>query len=405
MSRLLTVAALAFVVASICSAQDTRITRTFDLPAFNALSVGHGVTFELEPGATQRVSVEARASDFDLIEAVVEGSELVVRPLDWRNSPSGVVVRVTAPMWSRIDGGGGARVTARFDQTVPLALDLGGGAVIAASGSLDELTVEAGGGARIDAEALVVNEVRLNAAGGGRVRLPGSLYFQPDASSGDTRIYTTDANDVELPDPYIARERTIRTVGSGEAAMQVRTVETFDEVFIGERLSATVVVGPQRSVSVMADDNLVEYVETQVRDGRLYVFAREPLRTRTGLSATITVPALARLETGPDAQVAVTDIAASTFVLREGPRAIVTLGGTATRLDADLDIDAQLEARDLRAESVVIDGQSQIKAAVSPSESVRARLYFNTDVCYTGNPSTVRKSGPGGDYAKLRPCD
>ncbi|MEL7169577.1 MAG: DUF2807 domain-containing protein, partial [Bacteroidota bacterium] len=126
MSRLLTVAALAFVVASICSAQDARITRTFDLPAFNALSVGHGVTFELEPGATQRVSVEARASDFDLIEAVVEGSELVVRPLDWRNSPSGVVVRVIAPTLSRIEGGGGARVTARFDQTAPLALDLGG---------------------------------------------------------------------------------------------------------------------------------------------------------------------------------------------------------------------------------------------------------------------------------------
>ncbi|MEO0741711.1 MAG: DUF2807 domain-containing protein [Bacteroidota bacterium] len=405
MSRLLTVAALAFVLASVCSAQDARIARTFDLPAFNALSVGHGVTFELEPGSTQRVSVEARTSDFDLIEAVVEGSVLVVRPLDWRNSPGGVVVRVTAPMWSRIDGGGGARVTAHFDQTEPLALDLGGGAVITASGSLNELTVEAGGGARIDAEALMASEVRLNAAGGGRIRLPSSLYFQPDASSGDTRVYTTAANDVELPDPYIARERTIRTVGSGEAAMQRRTVEAFDEVFIGERLSATIVVGPQRSVSVMADDNLVEYVETQVRDGRLYVFAREPLRTRSGLSATITVPSLTRLETGPDAQVAVTDIAAGTFVLREGPRAIVTLDGTATRLDADLDIDAQLEARDLLAESVVIDGQSQIKAAVSPSESVRARLYFNTDVCYTGNPSTVRKSGPGGDYAKLRPCD
>ncbi|MEM9998431.1 MAG: DUF2807 domain-containing protein [Bacteroidota bacterium] len=405
MSRLFTVATLAFLLASACAAQDSRITRSFDLPTFDVLSVGHGVTFELEPGATQSVSIEAKASDFDLIEAVVAGSELVVRPLDWRNSPSGVVVRITAPVWSRIDGGGGARVTARFEQTTPLALDLGGGAVLTASGSLDKLSIEAGGGARIDAEELAVNEVHLNAAGGGRIRLPASLYFQPDASSGDTRVYTTEANDIDLPDPYIARERSIRTVGSGEASMQVRTVEAFDEVFIGERLSATIVVGSQSSVSVMADDNLVEFVETQVRDGRLYVFAREPLRTRTGLSATITVPSLTRLETGPDAQVAVTDIAADTFVLREGPRAIVTLGGTAERLDADLDIDAQLEARDLLAESVVIDGQSQIKAAVSPSESVRARLYFNTDVCYTGNPSTVRKSGPGGDYAKLRPCD
>src|SRR4051812_41780001 len=60
-------------------------------------------------------------------------------------------------------------------------------------------------------------------------------------------------------------------VGSGRAATDQRDVGDFSRVRVTTGIAATVIVGPDSSVTVTADDNLLVNVSTSVVAGRLTV--------------------------------------------------------------------------------------------------------------------------------------
>ena len=62
--------------------------------------------------------------------------------------------------------------------------------------------------------------------------------------------------------------------GSGTAATQTRTLPSFTAVDLTGSSTITVHVGAEQAVVVHADDNLLDHVKTDVRDGALVVSER-----------------------------------------------------------------------------------------------------------------------------------
>lgn len=59
--------------------------------------------------------------------------------------------------------------------------------------------------------------------------------------------------------------------GSGRERTEERSLESFHSVKVSGKVSAVVVIGDEPSITVSTDDNLLEFVRTEVRKGVLHV--------------------------------------------------------------------------------------------------------------------------------------
>jgi hypothetical protein len=81
-------------------------------------------------------------------------------------------------------------------------------------------------------------------------------------------------------------------LGSGTSATQIREVSSFDRVELDGIFDTIISVGPEQSVTITTDDNLIENIRTSVRDGKLQIDTTGSFGTKIGIQVTIVMPAL-----------------------------------------------------------------------------------------------------------------
>ena len=67
----------------------------------------------------------------------------------------------------------------------------------------------------------------------------------------------------------------ILTVGSGNIVTEIRDVRNFDRVSFEGTGELLLMQGIEESLSIEADDNMMEYIESEVRGGTLYIGLQE----------------------------------------------------------------------------------------------------------------------------------
>ena len=92
-----------------------------------------------------------------------------------------------------------------------------------------------------------------------------------------------------MPPRHAGREHRI---GSGNAATETREVGAFDRLDVSAAIQATVRVGTPASVTVIADDNLLDNVVTTVSGTRLTVGMSGSISARTTVRVDIVAPSL-----------------------------------------------------------------------------------------------------------------
>ena len=102
-------------------------------------------------------------------------------------------------------------------------------------------------------------------------------------------------------------------VGTGHATTEQRTVDAFTKVRVDTAISTTVIVGPDVTVAVTADDNLQSSVSTSVIAGRLTISLKTGAQPRTPISVAVTVPNLEEADVGSAANLIATGINTSSF--------------------------------------------------------------------------------------------
>lgn len=87
----------------------------------------------------------------------------------------------------------------------------------------------------------------------------------------------------------------IGCVGSGIAVSEPRSVGEFSGIELSGSMYVMVRVGEQASIRVVADDNLVDRVESEVRGDRLHLRSPRPAVQDTPLEVVVTTPTLSYL--------------------------------------------------------------------------------------------------------------
>ena len=191
--------------------------------------------------------------------------------------------------------------------------------------------------------------------------------------------------------------------GSGNQAEDPRALTSFDRIELEGSLDidVTVTEGAEQSVVVSGEDNLLEFVRTEVRDGVLHVDLDSGSYTMNmPLVLHATLPGLHSVELEGSGDIAVRGLGGESFEVALSGSGDIAVSGRVQRLTASLhgsgDVDlASLEATEA---SVLLDGSGDIR--VSASEHLSIELNGSGDIGYRGNPRVkMSMSGSGDVYS------
>jgi len=219
-----------------------------------------------------------------------------------------------------------------------------------------------------------------------------------------------------------------RTVieGSGVAGTETRTLEAFTAVAVEGQGEAVVALGGSPSIMIEADENLLEYIETRVKDGVLELRLKHPercasFRTRRPVRYTITTETLDAVSiagsgtlrsNGASVDEFDIDIAGSGTVLLDdltcetvrvdiAGSGDVRMTGTATRQDVSIAGSGNVSAGGLMTERTRIDIAGSGDATLWATEKLRVSVAGSGDVRYYGSPSLSKSIEGVGDIHHL----
>jgi hypothetical protein len=186
------------------------------------------------------------------------------------------------------------------------------------------------------------------------------------------------------------------TVGSGNAVTQQRTVGGFTDVRVGTAVKATIIVGSDTSVSVTADDNIVDHVQTNVVAGRLDVSINGSVMPKTPVSAAITTPSLNAVEATSAANVTATGVNTDDLRASSDSAASLTVRGNATSVELTADSAASADLGGVPAQDAKVTVSAAARATVNAQLSVTGSVQSAGVVNVEGSPASVNVTTESG---------
>jgi len=178
-------------------------------------------------------------------------------------------------------------------------------------------------------------------------------------------------------------------VGSGNAKSEARAVDSFNAVRVESAISATVIVGPDTSVTVTADDNLLANVVTTVTLGKLDVSIQGSITPRTSVSVAITTPSLGDVEATSAANVTATGVNTSSLDAEADSAATLVVRGNANTVEVTSSSAATADLGGVPAQSATAHVDSAARATVNAQLSVSGSVDSAGVLHVEGNPPTV----------------
>ena len=208
--------------------------------------------------------------------------------------------------------------------------------------------------------------------------------------------------------------------GNGQVVEESREVtDGFTAVYASEGLDVFVTQADKFSINVEADENIIDLIGTDIRDGRLKIHAIENIGRATK-NVYVTLPKVNVLETssgadliaqntissdkieleassGSDLEV---ELDASTVVAESSSGADIKVSGKAETLYADASSGADIKARGLLTKKCIANASSGSDISVNVSESLTADASSGADISYTGEATVQKRKSVSGSVYK-----
>lgn len=210
--------------------------------------------------------------------------------------------------------------------------------------------------------------------------------------------------------------------GNNKVVTKERNAENFTGVRVSTGIDVYLKQGNNEAISVEADENLHEYILTEVRDGVLHVYTEVNIRKAERKRVYVTMKEVNSVRTSSAGDVIgetpikcdklkLSASSAGNIKLDVNAKEIeadisssgdITLTGEADMLEADLSSAGDLNAYDLKVREADISVSSAGNADINVSEKITARASSAGDINYMGNPKYVdaHSSSAGGIHKR-----
>ncbi|MGO8701066.1 MAG: head GIN domain-containing protein [Limisphaerales bacterium] len=183
--------------------------------------------------------------------------------------------------------------------------------------------------------------------------------------------------------------------GSGNIKTEARNVGSFTKINLSGSPDIAVTIGPELSVAVTTDDNILPVINTTVDGATLNVYSKQSYHSTQEVKVEITMPALDGVSVSGSGDIQVAGLKAGELEARVTGSGNVTLKGSAERLRAEVTGSGDVHAGDLSAKRARVNVTGSGDVTVRASAELEATVTGSGDVNYYGNPPQVNKHVTG----------
>lgn len=184
--------------------------------------------------------------------------------------------------------------------------------------------------------------------------------------------------------------------GSGVIKSEPRSLSAYHGIELSAAADVTTTVGPNPSVTIKTDDNLLPLVRTEVKDGILYISTTQPINANHAISIVATAPSLDSVRVSGAGAIHASGVHGKAFSAKVDGAASIVVSGEADSVKGEINGAGDLKLFDLAAKTAetTINGAGNIE--VNAKESVSGSINGVGSLRYKGNPKvSVTKNGVG----------
>jgi hypothetical protein len=183
--------------------------------------------------------------------------------------------------------------------------------------------------------------------------------------------------------------------GSGVAATETRNLSGFKGIDVGGVFQVEVTAGKDFSVVVEADDNLLQYVKTEVSGDVLKISSTERLKSGTPMRIRISAPDIESIGASGACKISAADLNSSELRVDTSGASKVDIAGEASSLTIGVSGASKIDAANLRAENASVDASGASKVEVFVTGKLVSEASGASKIGYAGNPTSVTKDTSG----------
>ena len=208
--------------------------------------------------------------------------------------------------------------------------------------------------------------------------------------------------------------------GNGEIVEESRGItRDFNSVHASEGLDVFVTQGDQFKILVEADENIIDLIGTDIKDGRLKIHAIENIGRATK-NIYVTMPNITELSSSSGADLVAQNVIkadkiefdassgsdieaqvnANEVIAEASSGADIRVSGRTDVLYADASSGSDIKARGLETKRCNADASSGADISVNVSESLTADASSGADISYSGEASVTHKKSVSGSVHK-----
>lgn len=205
--------------------------------------------------------------------------------------------------------------------------------------------------------------------------------------------------------------------GNGKVVTEERPADSFNKLKVSSGIDAIITQGEEESIKVVADENLLEHIRTEIYDNTLKIYTEANIRHAKSKEVHLVYKQLQEIDISSAGDVEGTnrmkadnldldlssagdltlDVEATSITCNISSAGDAHLSGTVNDLEADLSSAGDLNAWDLVAKNAHVSSSSAGNARICATEEVDLSASSAGDIYYKGDPKIINanKSSAG----------
>lgn len=183
--------------------------------------------------------------------------------------------------------------------------------------------------------------------------------------------------------------------GSGNLQTEKRDISNFKAIEVGGVFKVEITAQKDFDVQIEADDNLLQYVETEVDGETLEISTTKRISTQNPIIVRIGAPDIENLEVSGASSLNLVNLNNDSLRVDSSGASNIKVEGSTKNLVIDLSGASKINAENLQSENVSVDASGASKADVFASNKLEADISGASKVSYSGNPKELIKKTSG----------
>ncbi len=189
--------------------------------------------------------------------------------------------------------------------------------------------------------------------------------------------------------------------GSGISATENRQITSFGRLSMAGHGDINIQCGQPHSLALTTDDNLIDLIETEVKNGELRIEATESIAPRIGPKFDITTEELSGISIAGSADVAVVDFAGDELALHVAGSGSFHVVGSAETVRLEIAGSGDADLTGLVAQRVDIKITGSGDARVHATEKLTVSIAGSGDIAYIGDPTIEQSIAGAGSVQRI----